>query len=86
MKCVRWVVLLLALSTLPAFAKAPAGQGRKCKAGDQCESLLRCVKGGSGSSSCELVCQDNKGCPEDQRCVADGAQKVCRAIQDGVGL
>lgn len=69
-----------------AWAKAPAGQGRTCDGKHGCAAGLTCVAKPGGASRCEIPCADNARCPEDQRCVADGAHKVCRPINDGVGL
>jgi hypothetical protein len=78
-----WTVLVTALLLAsPAVAKAPPGQGRKCKAADQCEASLQCIKTRAGSGTCEIPCKDSSGCPEDQRCIADGPQKICRPITD----
>lgn len=69
-----------------ALAKAPAGQGRACDAKNKCEPGLSCVAKYEGKSTCELVCTTKTKCPEDQRCVKDGAQSVCRPINDADGL
>ena len=68
------------------FAKSPPGQGRACDARSKCDAGLQCVAHREGKSTCELICAANMKCPEDQRCVKDGSQTVCRPINDGVGL
>ena len=74
--------LVLAAST-GAFAKAPAGQGKPCDAKNACTSGLTCVAhAGDGKSTCEIVCTQSTKCPEDQRCVKDGAQMLCHSIND----
>ena len=74
--------LVLAAST-GAFAKPPAGQGKSCDAKNACSNGLTCVAHpGGGKSTCELVCTQATKCPEDQRCVKDGAQMLCRPIND----
>lgn len=82
----RITIVAVVFAALPALAKAPPGQGRKCTAKQKCEASLTCVDTGAGSSRCELLCKDNSSCPEDQRCIRDGNQKICRPINDGVGL
>jgi hypothetical protein len=78
---------LAALLIAPvAAAKAPAGQGRACDASHKCDGRLACVAKRDGKSACELPCSTNAQCPEDQRCVKDGAQSVCRPINDATGL
>ncbi len=78
-------LIALAFSSL-ALAKGPAGQGRACDAKNQCDAGLTCVGRSGGKSTCELRCASNAQCPEDQRCVKDGAASVCRPINDGLGL
>jgi len=73
--------LVLAAST-GAFAKAPAGQGKVCDAKNRCDGELQCVKHRDGKSTCELVCAQKTKCPEDQRCVKDGSEMLCRPITD----
>lgn len=74
--------LVLAAST-GAFAKGPAGQGKACDAKNACSAGLSCVAHPGGSkSTCEIVCTQATKCPEDQRCVKDGAQNVCHNIND----
>jgi hypothetical protein len=81
-------VLVLALFSIGsvASAKAPPGQGRACDAKTKCDSGLTCVQRRDARSTCEITCAANTRCPEDQRCVKDGAAMVCRPINDGVGL
>ena len=78
-------VLVLAMAG-GALAKAPAGQGKACDVRTRCSGGLSCVAHRDGKSTCELVCAANGKCPEDQRCVKDGGEMVCRPINDGVGL
>jgi hypothetical protein len=73
--------LLLAAST-GAFAKPPAGQGKACDAKSRCDGELQCVKHRDGKSTCEMVCVQSTKCPEDQRCVKDGSEMLCRPITD----
>ncbi|HEX8950482.1 MAG TPA: hypothetical protein VF945_01490, partial [Polyangia bacterium] len=62
--------------------KAPTGQGRACDAKSRCDGELQCVKHRDGKSTCELVCAQSAKCPEDQRCVKDGSELLCRPITD----
>ncbi len=78
------IVLAMAFSTV-ALAKPPA-QGRACDARTRCDAGLTCVAHRDGKSTCEITCAANAKCPEDQRCVKDGGDMVCRPINDGVGL
>jgi hypothetical protein len=73
-------IWLTAAST--ALAKPVAGQGRACSAQNKCDPGLQCVARREGKSTCEVVCQGNAKCPEDQRCVKDGSMMVCRPIID----
>lgn len=74
--------LMLAAST-GAWAKAPAGQGKACDAKNACNAGFACVTHpGGGKSTCEIVCTQATKCPEDQRCVKDGAQMLCHSIND----
>ncbi|HXU73444.1 MAG TPA: hypothetical protein VN947_29190 [Polyangia bacterium] len=83
----RALMLVLVLGIAPAaYARAPAGQGKACDAKNACSAGLACVAHAGGKSTCELVCAASTKCPEDQRCVKDGAASVCRPINDGVGL
>jgi hypothetical protein len=84
---IRTALALTAFMIAPAaFAKAPPGQGRACDARNKCDAGLQCTAHREGKSTCELVCAANTKCPEDQRCVKDGTQMVCRPINDAVGL
>lgn len=84
---IRALFLVAAVVAAPAaLAKAPPGQGRACDARAKCDAGLECVAQREGKSTCQLVCAANAKCPEDQRCVKDGAQSVCRPINDGIGL
>jgi hypothetical protein len=67
-----------------ALAKILPGQGRLCDTQNKCNGGLQCVPHHGGKSTCELVCASNSKCPEDQRCVKDGSQMVCRPIDDGL--
>ncbi len=79
------IAIAFVLASSLALAKAPAGQGRACDARNRCDAGLSCVTR-STRSTCELRCASNAQCPEDQRCVKDGAASVCRPINDGLGL
>jgi hypothetical protein len=76
------IALLLASASPAAFAKAPAGQGRACDAKSRCDGELQCVKHRNGKSTCEMVCAASTKCPEDQRCVKDAGEMLCRPITD----
>jgi hypothetical protein len=78
----RAIVLGVLLVCATAAAKAPEGQGRACDSKRACDAGLRCVQKTGGSATCEIVCDAKTKCPEDQRCVKDGAQTVCKAITD----
>ncbi len=83
MRVMKLLAMLLVLGLAPAtFAKPPAAQGRACDAHHRCDGELQCVKHRSGKSTCELVCAASTKCPEDQRCVKDGAEMVCHPITD----
>jgi hypothetical protein len=90
----RWSRLLLALAcSAPlvvcgdaAAGKAPPNQGRVCDAHRKCEGGLKCAARAERNSTCELLCERNAQCPEDQRCVKDGPQRVCRPINDALEL
>ncbi|HEY1584761.1 MAG TPA: hypothetical protein VGH63_03680 [Polyangia bacterium] len=62
--------------------KTPAGQGRACDAKSRCDGELQCVKHRDGKATCELVCAASTKCPEDQRCVKDAGEMLCRPITD----
>jgi hypothetical protein len=85
MRVVKTLVLLVALGAVASAGK-PAAQGKTCDAKSACSDGLTCVAHAGGKSTCEIVCASKTKCPEDQRCVKDGAQNVCRPINDGVGL
>jgi hypothetical protein len=74
-------IVFLSLASV-AVAKAPPGQGRTCDARNKCDGGLKCVAHHDGKSTCELVCATSTKCPEDQRCVKDGGQMLCRPITD----
>lgn len=79
----RAMLMILTLAMAPvAFAKAPAGQGKACDAKHRCDGELQCVKHRDGRATCEQLCASNAKCPEDQRCVKDGSDLVCRPITD----
>jgi TonB family protein len=63
-------------------AKAPPGQGRACSADNKCSDGLHCIAKSRDKSTCEILCEDNTDCPEDQRCVADSYGDTCRPISD----
>ena len=75
------IVLALAMSSL-SLAKAPAGQGKACDAKNRCDGELQCVKHRDGKATCEQICATNTKCPDDQRCVKDGADMLCHPITD----
>jgi hypothetical protein len=65
-----------------------AGQGKPCDEKQKCPAPLECTRTRSGKSTCEKRCsptEKNKqgGCPDDQRCVKDGAEHICRPVNDG---
>jgi hypothetical protein len=83
MTTIRMGLAIAALLMAPAVsAKPPPGQGRFCDARNKCTDGLQCIAHRDGKSTCELVCATSKNCPEDQRCVKDGPQMVCRPIND----
>jgi len=63
-------------------AKTPPGQGRACSADNKCSDGLQCVAKSGGKSTCEIICETNTDCPENQRCVADSYGQLCRPITD----
>jgi hypothetical protein len=73
---------LVIASSTAAFAKPPAGQGKACDARSRCEGELQCIKHRDGKSTCELTCAQSAKCPEDQRCVKDAGEMLCRPITD----
>ena len=81
MRVMVFAVLFAAATS--AWAKPPAGQGKTCDAKNGCAPGLACVPhAGGGKSTCEIVCTQATKCPEDQRCVKDGAQMLCHSIND----
>jgi len=79
----RAIVMTLAIAaSTVAFASPPAGQGKTCDAKNRCGGELQCVKHRDGKSTCELICAQKTTCPEDQRCVKDGSEMLCRPITD----
>ena len=69
-----------------SFAGAPPpSQGRQCSAAAQCDDGLKCMEHADRKATCELACAANERCPEDQRCVKDGAASVCRPVNDRNG-
>jgi hypothetical protein len=79
----RILMMVLALGwSSVSLAKAPANQGKTCDAKNSCNAGLTCVAHSGGKSTCEIVCAQSTTCPEDQRCVKDGAQNVCRPTTD----
>jgi hypothetical protein len=76
------LVAALLVAAPAAYAKAPAGQGRTCNATQRCDGELQCVKHRDGKSTCEQICAAATKCPEDQRCVKDGSELLCRPITD----
>ncbi|HEY2744775.1 MAG TPA: hypothetical protein VGL86_09140 [Polyangia bacterium] len=79
-------ILVLLFLALAGPSKAPSGQGKACDAKNACAAGMSCVAHTGSKSTCEIVCAQATRCPEDQRCVKDGAASVCRPINDGVGL
>jgi hypothetical protein len=82
----RALAIAAVLIAQVALAKPLEGQGRSCDAQNKCDAGLQCVPHPGGKARCELICTSSSKCPEDQRCVKDGSQMVCRPINDGVGL
>ncbi len=83
MRVLKILVMMLALAgAATAMAKAPAGQGKACDAKSRCDGELQCVKHRDGKATCELVCAAKTTCPEDQRCVKDGSELLCRPVTD----
>jgi hypothetical protein len=86
MRAMMMAIALFLAAASSTSAKGPPGQGRSCDARNKCDSGLACVGHRDGRSTCELRCAANATCPEDQRCVRDEGEMVCRPINDGVGL
>ena len=80
MRAILFAIVIAASSG--ATAKAPAGQGKTCDAKNRCDGELQCVRHRDGKSTCEMVCAQSTKCPEDQRCVKDGSEMLCRPITD----
>jgi hypothetical protein len=76
---IGFVVALLAGS--PTFAER-GEQQQACRAGNKCDGGLECVKRNDGKWTCEKRCKSGRDCPEEQRCVIDGGQAVCRPAID----
>ena len=85
MRRLRSIVFLAAMGFAAAASasppKAPAGQGKACD-GNKCGAGLSCVQHAGRKPTCEIVCAASTKCPEDQRCVKDGAQMTCHPITD----
>ena len=77
-------VIAALFSVTPAFGKPPPGRGRACDAHSKCAVGLQCVTRADGKSTCEVICTANTKCPDEQRCVKDGAQMVCTPIVLGL--
>jgi hypothetical protein len=75
-----WLRAILLVAAIAA-GKAPTGQGDPCSSTKKCASGLACVETRAGQR-CEVRCTTSAQCPDDQRCVKDGAAQVCRAIND----
>lgn len=79
------VAAVLLLGAALAFAKVLPGQFKPCDKKNACEAGLQCLATTpKDKTKCELVCKVNGDCPEDQRCIKDGAHLVCRNVQMGV--
>lgn len=61
-------------------------QGAPCSVKQACSSGLECVPRGDGTGTCERLCHASAKCPEDQRCVKNGQQHICRPVTDGLPL
>jgi hypothetical protein len=82
MRALKILLLMLVFGAAPALAKPPAAQGRACDAKNRCDGELQCVKHRDGKATCELICAASPKCPEDQRCVKDGSDMLCRPVTD----
>lgn len=87
----KWLLsTMLVLAAVASFAGSPTGgtgkPGTKCDKTAACAAGLSCVQSSNDATTCELVCDAKRACPEDQRCVKSGAQSICRPIHDGLGL
>ena len=77
------IFVAVALLSSVAFAKGPpTGQGRACDQRNKCDQGMQCVPRAGGTARCEIVCDKDRECPEDQRCVKDGPQMLCKVISD----
>lgn len=74
----------LLLVLLASAAYAADKQAASCKSNADCKAPLTCVH--TPKPRCAQVCDDKTKCPEDQRCVKDHGNRVCRPITDGVDL
>lgn len=73
-------VLIVCFAAVPsASGKRPLAKGSPCGLRSTCAKGLQCVLVSDGGR-CELVCGGRQKCPENQRCVQDGASYVCRSI------
>jgi hypothetical protein len=72
---IAFVVALLSGS--PVFAER-GEQQQPCRQGNRCDGGLECVKRNDGKSTCEKRCKSGRDCPEEQRCVIEGGESVCR--------
>jgi hypothetical protein len=74
-------LVALLLSGSPAFAER-GEQQQPCRQGNRCDGGLECVKRSDGKSTCEKRCKSGRDCPEEQRCVIEGGESVCRPAID----
>jgi hypothetical protein len=82
MTSLRTALAFVVLAFAAVALAAPSGQSRACAAKNRCDSGLACVAHSGGKSTCQIVCASRTKCPENQRCVRDGAQSVCRPVVD----
>jgi hypothetical protein len=73
---------LLVFLALFASAHQPQ-QFNPCSAKNPCAPGLACLQSSNGQHYCHLRCSETVKCPEEQRCLKDGRNKVChRVISD----
>ncbi len=76
----------LALWFSAAAEERATKQGAPCSAKQSCTGGLECVPRGDGTGTCERLCKASAKCPEDQRCVKNGEQYICRPSTDRLPL
>jgi hypothetical protein len=83
----RLIAIGILLLPLGLSADPPVKRGGTCSAARLCAAGLSCARVVAGDR-CEQVCDAKRpsSCPEDERCVKDGASSVCRPIYDGPDL